>query len=418
MPMFLPGISPARVAANIALDKLISMSERERYSATAVRAVMTSPPTVTANGTSPNAANTKFWNRALNPGLLRVYGGSPLQSSTGVWRYYSVTINPTGGNIGSSVIPGASGNVWRAPLMVDAVKPSFRLGVSTQGYRFLVQDPLTGRNEYVSLTPTVIGSSGSYEYVTLDFTAAGGRAERRITVEGIQNCGFDGVVVGPTEAAYIAPAPSLTAVVLGDSYAFGSSATYLADGVFMRMADYLGIDNFMASGSGGTGWTTAPSTYRFQDRIAQGDLGLNGKPDLIFLMGSYNDRNAANQAAVSGPALQGMQAARAQFPNAWIIVVGTFPGSSGPSAGILQSEAGMLAAFNSFNDPLSVWVPISNDPAGKMIFGTGNVGAPNASGNSDLYIESSGVHFNDAGCPVAGLGLAQRVLAALKLKQI
>lgn len=408
-----PNLIPAGPYLSDAKARLLAIPELKRSTGVAVRAVMASPPTVTVNGASPDATNTRFWNSSLNPGLLQVYGGSPLNSSSGVRRYYSVTINPTGGNIGSSTIPGASGDVWRAPLLVDALKPSFRLGVSTQGYRFIVTDPATGVSEYVSLTPTTVSASGSYEYVTLDFTAVGGRALRLITVEGIQNCGFDGVVVSTTEAAYVPPAPNLTGVVLGDSYAFGSSAAYLADGVFMRMADYLGIDSFMVSGSGGTGWTTAASTYRFQDRIALGDLGRNGVPDFIFLMGSYNDRNATTEAAISEPALAGMLSARQQFPNAWIVVVGAFPGNSGPSTGILRAEAGMATAFARFNDSRSVYVPISNDPAGRMLFGTGTAAAPNSTGNSDLYVESTGVHLNDAGCAAMGKALAQRVLSKL-----
>ncbi|HDR9029960.1 TPA: SGNH/GDSL hydrolase family protein [Burkholderia vietnamiensis] len=409
----LPPFGSPQVQRTNVLRALLSNANAGMTSALAARTVMTTPPTVTANGTNAPAGNTRAYNWNTYPSNFRQFGGTPLMSSSGIRRFQALTVNPTGGNIGNSANPGASGDVWRVEMMVDAVAPSFRVGVvtSTSPYRFIVND------QYVSLTGTpTVSSSGSYEYITLDFTNAGGRAVRKITVEGMANGGFDGCYVGPTESvSACAEGNLLNGVGLGDSYMQGADGTHYGDGLFMRMADYLGIRNFMASGSGGTGWQTAPTTYRFGDRIANGDLSLNGTPDIIFLMGSYNDRNAATQAAIQTPALAGMQAARSQFPNALIVVIGAYPGSTGPSAGILQAEAAMQAAFAQFADSFSVFVPISPPgfPQGYMVFGTGNTGAPAGNGNADLWIDSGGVHFNNAGCGFGGYAMANRVIAAV-----
>lgn len=394
------------------IQALYNAASAGKTSTLAARSVMSSPPTITANGVTAPAGNTNAYNWNTFPGLFRQSGGTPLNSSSGIRRFQALVVNPTGGNIGNSTIPGASGDVWRVECDVDASAPSFRVGVvtSTAPYRFIVD------GQYANLTGiATLSSSGSYEYITLDF---GSRARRRIIIEGVQNGGFDGVYVGPTESVACSDASNIiNGVVLGDSYAQGAAATVYGDGVFMRMADYLGWRSFMPSGSGGTGWQTNPSTYRFGDRIINGDLSLNGAPDVIGLMGSYNDRNAVSQDLVQTPALAGMIEARRQYPNALIAVFGTFAGGTGPSAGILQAEAAMLAAYNQFADPFSIFVPVSDTiPKASIIYGTGGVGATTNNGNADIYVETAKVHLNDAGCGYAGWVLAQKFTAALDTK--
>ena len=203
--------------------------------------------------------------------------------------------------------------------------------------------------------------------------------------------------------------------MIGDSYVQGSAATAKGDGVAMQLGDWLGA-HMHACGSGGTGWATTVN-YRFDQRIANGDLALSYyPPDVIFTMGSYNDRAAA-AATITANALAGLVSARAQYPDVPIIVFGVCPGSSGPSSGspsILQAEAAVQAAVAQFADPFCAFVPVSTDPNGAWVSGTGKAGTTTGAGNSDWATTSDGIHPSDEGCAMIGRRYAEGAIAAIK----
>jgi hypothetical protein len=376
--------------------------------------VMSSPPTVTANGTSRPGGMTREYFWPLQAGLFQFYGGTATNSSSGIRRCKSLGIAASGGNIGSAVDPGAAGTYWRVEMMVDAIAPAFRVGVSTARYRFIVN------GQYVALDGiTTLSSSGTYEYITLDFTAVGGRALRHIVVEGVDNCGFDAVAVGPTESVFVADRGDvINGTHIGDSYAQGTIADdatpQRGDGMVPYFADLVGIKNMVASGSGGTGWATANAAYNFGQRVTNGDLALCGTPDVVFFQGSYNDRNNT-PATVTTNALAAMRLARTTYPFALIVVFGAFAGSTGPSSNVAGIEAAIASAYASFADAFSMYIPISpaTNSIASMINGTGSTAAPASNGNADVYMGADLIHLNLAGNAFAGKYMASRYAAAL-----
>jgi hypothetical protein len=64
-------------------------------------------------------------------------------------------------------------------------------------------------------------------------------------------------------------------------------------------------------------------------------------------------------------------------------------------------------------DPLTAFVPVSTDPGGAWVSGTGYVGNAHGDGNSDWLTSSDGTHPTDEGCATLGRRYAHAALAAL-----
>ena len=248
---------------------------------------------------------------------------------------------------------------WEA--VADSRYFTARLAPSPVPYRFIVDD------RYVSLDGTVLAvtGGGTSQYLTLDF---GTRAIRRIVVEAAQASGFLGAYVEDDEAMWAVDTREIVhAVFLGDSYVQGAGPAQRGDGVAVQMGDRMGLA-IHASGSGGTGGNHAnAAAYRFDQRIAAGDLGMSyHAPEAIFLMASVNDRNR-DSAVVQANALAGLVEARRQYPEVPIVVFGCIPAPAGPLTGspsITSTEQAVAAAVAAFADPLCRFVPIAADPLG------------------------------------------------------
>ena len=370
-----------RISKYAALTKLRNGASRARNANPRYRDRTKSPLhpsagsiTVTANGSTFPAQFSTIVYYGTAPTLFLQSGGQAIYYSgsdtTANRRVKAAKIAATGGNLSNN--DGATGTYGRFEFMADSAAFAVRVGPTTSAYRFIVD------GYYLSLSGTVTSNTGpgTIESITLDFSSAGGRAVRHIIVETQGPGSFGGVHVSPSERVWAPPTGDLLrSVLLGDSYAYGSSATNLADGFGAVMADCLGLRRHTNSGSGGTGWTTSNSSYNFGERISNGDIGLAGTPDLIFFMGSYNDRNA-DQATNAAAALAGMRAARLLYPNAVMATFGVFAGAAGPSAGILAAEAGIAEAVAAMNDPFNVFVPISPNSSDAWLRGTGNTSTP------------------------------------------
>lgn len=367
-----------------------------------------SPPTITV-ATSLPAGQSTAYTLSSNQDVFVHSGGQLITSGSLGGRTRSAIIATTGGNIGDGA--GGQASFARIEFLADSSKITIRVTRSAAPYRFIVD------GKYITLEGTLTTLStptSTSEYISLDFSSAGGRKIRSVILETQQDNGFVAVYVGPTEKVFKSNVSDLVrASFLGDSYVYGSGATVLGDGLGAVLADQLGIRFIQNSGSGGTGWATSNSAYRFDERIFNGDLELGGTPDIIFLMASYNDRNNT-PSIITSNALFGMQTARTKYPNAIIIVLGCFPGATGPSAGILSAEDAVLSAFNSFLDPKSAFIPVSNDTNGAWITGTGKVGAVTNSGNSDVMTDTDGVHpSNSPGHYYIGTRIAISTIEAI-----
>lgn len=364
------------------------------------RGVMSSPPTVTAEGATAPAALTNGYTYAAKPAAFRVVGGVPIASAS-KYRIRSAIIAATGGNLAQG--DGSTGSYGRWEFVADAAKVAVRVGPQSLPYRFIVD------GQYVDATgtTTLVSTGSTDEYISLDF---GSRATRTIAVETQAALGFVGAYVGATESVLPSKAANCRGIWLGDSYSYGSSATALGDGTAAQLGDYLGIEDMWASGSSGTGWSTANSSYRFDERVTA-DL-IAHEPDIVFLQGSYNDRNGLT-ATIEANCLSALRTIRTALPYVPIIVFGAFAGATGPSAGVLAAEGAVQDAVTAFNDDLCAFIPVSSIASGALISGTGKVGTTTGTGNSDIYTAADGVHPPTAGCSYIARYLASQVPPAL-----
>lgn len=352
-----PAASPRQVANQRLLERLRRAAAKAALANPRHAGLHPAPPAITDHGaTSPaiTAANPYACN-AVSRGVWHVVGG----------RFGSA------GRVAAGVLDASSTEInsyARFEVMADSRWFTARLGPTTVPYRFIVD----GR--YISQGGTVLGTTtgNTDQYLTLDF---GSRAVRRIVVEAMRtgrlNGGFveDGAALWPIDTSEIPHA-----VFLGDSYVFGSGPDLVADGSAVQMADRMGLA-LQASGSGGTGWNqTATGVYRFDQRIANGDLGLGyHAPEVIFLHASVNDAYAGQVAAtLQANALAGLRTARAQWPGMPIVVFGCVAAPNRSAASITAAEAAVAAAVAAFADPLCRFVPIDGDPGGKWISGLGS----------------------------------------------
>ena len=178
------------------------------------------------------------------------------------------------------------------------------------------------------------------------------------------------------------------------------------------MTDYLGLNNHTNSGSGGTGWATGASAYTFLQRIQNGDVALcGGIPDVIFLRGSVNDKNAV-AATITANVTTALQILRSSYPFAIIIVFGVWPAAvaSSGSLSVAANEAAVQAGVSAFSDPvgLTFFIPINGANGGPLLTGTGWVGATTGSGVADTWMADN-THPNTAGAAAMGLLQAQAV---------
>lgn len=353
----LPSASPRQLANHRLLDRLRRAAAKAALSNPRSAALHPSPPTITDNGAanSPLTAAQSYTCNAVSRGVWHVVGG----------RFGSA------GRVNAGVIdtvPTEINSYARFEVMADSRWFTARLGPTTAPYRFIVD------GQYLSRTGTVLATTtgNTDQYLTLDF---GARAVRRIVVEAMRtgrlNGGFveDGAALWPVDASEIPHG-----VFLGDSYVFGSGPDLTADGAAVQMADRMGIA-LQASGSGGTGWNqTTTSVHRFDQRIANGDLGLGyATPEVVFLHASVNDAYAGQSAAtVQANALAGLRAARAQYPSVPIVVFGCVAAPNRVAAQITLVENAVAAAVAAFADPLCRFVPVDGDSAGKWITGLGS----------------------------------------------
>lgn len=385
------------------LQRLLRVAEVAKLGNIRSRGVMTSPPTVTADGSSAPGGQTNGWTRSSFPAMFRESGGLWYPSGS---KFKSAVIWTSGGNLGDGL--GGQVNYWRFRCLPEANKVTFRLLGTTSAYRFIVD------GQYVSLAGTVPAASSGTQYISLDFTSVGGRAVREIAIEGQPGCGIVGVYVGVTEKVHEAPEAPLCSAALGDSYDYGTNATALGDGLDAHMADRLGWNNHMNSGSGGTGWATGGAAYNFLQRIQNGDLALNGAPSVVSLMTSTNDKNSA-AASVTANVAAALQLIRTAYPVAPILLFGGFNAASATGTlSMAANENAVQAGIASYNasDPMIQWIPVTNALPGAVLTGSGFVGGTTGTGNADANMFDTS-HPNDAGTANFGRWKAEQAYRAL-----
>jgi lysophospholipase L1-like esterase len=248
--------------------------------------------------------------------------------------------------------------------------------------------------------------------VTLDFTDVGGRALRRIVIEGQQGLGFDQVFVGATESLSQTDGTDLLrGLWLTDSYGSTVGGGLANDSFANVMGAALGIRDRRVSALGSTGWLSSVggTRYTIGQRIAVD--AVPQAPDVGFICAGINDPSATGiQAEVTARVREW----RAALPSVPLFVFGAWPATTGPSATIMAVENAVSAGVTAAADPVTFFIPIATDPIGSWFSGTGREGATTGSGNTDVYFPNSDPsHPNTAGHRYVGLRAADAVMSKL-----
>lgn len=413
------------------LSKQLNVLDRLRSAAIAAAnnnaedlPIMAAPPVVSASATATGALS-RTYPYAANAALYRVSGGIPVENNTAAGFFVFPVIKVGNGTVGSGNLGTWTGDAedqqcaCSVTFQTDADIVEFLLRKNTtagRNYRFIVD------GQYIDKAGSDVSAiSGTSVYIKLDFSAlTPARKMRVITVEGAGSNQhmFNRVAVGPT-ASIAYPGSTRTDIVAlfgGDSFTEGEN---LPGGNkhlcwTSRACKRLGIHRLYNLGIGTTGYVNNGSSNRRRlvDQVTN-DWGRSAfaQADLIAIANGYNDKaaSAANstiRANIQTQALASWQAIRTRFPNALIVVLGVFGGKTGPDADTLATENALKAQFDAWADSFSMWIPVSTDPS-PWQFGTGNVSAPNGSGNSDLTTSNDNVHPSDYGQDLLSYRFAQ-----------
>jgi len=329
---------------------------------------------------------------------VRVFGGE--------------AITPFGTTV-RGILPktGGSGGYFspRFECMVEGTQICFTLDTTQTKFRVIADGSYVGAGG----VPTVFNTSAG-TFVLVTFATAG---VHRVGIEREAN-GAITAIARPATSQLWRPDPApIRALIVGDSYTQGTGASFEQNGWARQMALRLGWDAIIQA-FGSTGYLAAGATSPFGSADRLNFVNAQSY-DLVIVAGGINDTTASYAPQVQASATAYYRAIRAAQPDAAILVLGAWAGSTGPSTGansVTAVEQAIRDAVAAVGDPMCRFVPVSlNDATNRpWIFGTGRAGATNASGNSDLYIGSDGTHPNDAGHAHLGARGAAAVTAALE----
>lgn len=356
-----------------------------------IRSAPTSALGTVASSTIADSALSKIYSYTTDPSLFTVYGGAPGVYGT-FYLKVPCSIKPSGGNTSATLSQVCA----RVAIMTDAPALEFKMGGSNTKWRVFVDGmPLAEPQAYASSTGSI------YNKITFPAAKAEGR---RIDIEFEQNAGIDlaqSVKVAPGYSIWAVDRNYITTIAaMADSYGESAGSSYSGFGWAYEFGRALGgMDvNLVSCSNGGTGFIMAGSGYAATNSIRLDHLA-SFNPAIVVVALGIND-SSQSAAAITAAALLTLQGIRSRLPNAAIVVVGAWAGSTGPSAAVLATENAILAAVNQMGDALCQFIPVSTVMP-PWIAGTGRSGAKNGTGNSDWIIGGTtgvdSVHPTDSG---------------------
>lgn len=373
-------------------------------------------PTFTSSPLAPTFTNVAA---ALGGGSVewtntngtRVDGGSRIRDTSNFLITGSAFVD---GGVGGAIIGSATGLLTQVTFMTDAT--TFQVvasGGSTPNAQFYVNGvPLT-----LAYGSGAVQSQSAFFWNFVFPT----KAVRMITCEMVSPLAFFGVITSDATSKVFAPsfANSFRMAITGSSYISGSAQHPVTQslGWGTLTAKLLNCSDYWQDAQGaGTGYLAGAPTLNY---AAPGRFNalVAYNPDVVMIAGGgINDRNvggitvATEQAAV----LDYLQKLRLALPNALIMVIGAEAGATGPLANIFQMELAVQQAVAQFADPYCIFIPQSSGSAQKAwVSGTGTTAAPNASGNSDIYIGPDTIHPVQVGCFYYAQQSANGIIAAV-----
>jgi lysophospholipase L1-like esterase len=388
------------------------------------RPVSPSAPTITVSASS-NASLTAYFFASANvltstaQTQMSWYGGVPV-GINGVYIAMPVaSVSPnTAGNIGGT--QGAN-NSWSAAFEFETDATSVQPILFTDNAKKIM---FQVDGQYVDFTGTT-GSGAAADYCfQLTF---GTSAIRRIRVMWSTNPATGPVLPKAIRLTPLASMwqPSQKDVVrvgwIGDSYMQGTNGAAtiypIPNAAWpVLTSELLGFRDCRQLAVGGTGWLANNGGLfsKLRDQIPF--WATTQAPFDLFVVGAgYNDTPPTfTAAAITAEVQTYLTTLRTQFPNVPVIVLGCQAGSGGPSANQIACENAILAGVNNYlaatADPICKFAPVSTDTP-TWFNGTGKVGATNASGNSDTYVDADATHPTVLGAQY----LAHRTARAVRL---
>lgn len=189
--------------------------------------------------------------------------------------------------------------------------------------------------------------------------------------------------------------------VIGDSYMEGLSYNY-HDAIPIWLRSYTGwkVWNMAQQGTGFMNpYINAASVFGSSTRLAQ----IKAAPiDALIVNGSINDQQNYSVAATTAAQLAFYNAVRAMKPDLPIIQI--LPEDSPWFVTNVGDPTTLNNAMRAVAEAHKSVVGVINPIQENWIYGTGNTGATNGTGNADTFITTDGVHPSPAGCKyMAGL---------------
>ena len=330
-------------------------------------------------------------------------------------------------NLGGTVVYPVTGNITTAATIVSAVNDGVTL-IGRGGFKFLTDAPeLVVCTSYNSTPGTAVyvdgvfigtstSVSGELNYWKLTFPSRRVREVLLLPGQAYVN-GLIGVYTTAIDRVSATKTKTLTTTFEGDSYVQGAGVPHWYLSYYNLVSQNLGFKDTWNTAMGGTGLLAkgpGSASPNYRERIAS---IVAANPALHIFNISVNDSGAAPSAMATELTLY-LQALRAALPSLLVVVTGCAAASLGPTQNVIDIETECAAAITALGDSKVVFIPVSTDPSGPWIFGTGYANSTNGSGNSDIYIGTIG--STDSTHPgVAGHAyLADRLTSAIKNKFI
>lgn len=370
---------------------------------------MGSPPTITQSA-SPDGALTQVVSFFGSPGSFRVSPGHKYIRTTENNALYLATANwmpATSANLSSvtSLSPtllngGEEALDWSITFVTSAPTIQLQLRVSSANvpYRFIVNNQFVARDGLIT----------TQNYVKLAF---GSSTPRTITVE-LQYSGsnFQSVLVGAGDVVSAPSTPTIYGVGTGDSYCEGISGItnanqttyYNFDNMLSTSAKMVGVNMYRNSCVGGTGYWNggggSPGAH-FNINGQMAFWATDYTYDVILFFAGFNDEGQTTNTIIKTNSLADWQLARSTNPNSLIVVGGIWGGNKGPGVATIASEVALYQQFIAWNDPFSIFIPVSTDGTAALtwLYGTGCEGATTGDGNADIYVSFDCTHTNRSG---------------------
>ena len=250
----------------------------------------------------------------------------------------------------------------------------------------------------------------------LDFSAAANKS----ALKKIRVMSTDGFAISAHQF-FVEPGASLLSQPNADRWKLAVEGDSLTQGGYnspyhagldwvSQVGRLLGCDDVANMAQGGTGFISdnhgKKTTYLQRvERLAS----LNA--DVYVIAGNHNDASYPAQEQIDA-ALTYFKRLRELQPNAMIVVAGTNPlqGESTVSGPIVEAEKNLRKAFDLWGDANAHFLPVTTDPAGPWITGSGAVDKPKGDGNMEQYYVTVDGHPLQRGVNY----FAQRYAEALK----